>query len=342
MPALSLGALTSKGLPACGTRNAEPFGAPADARSRPCQSGKRQHQARHTGIGFKIPDIDSEACFVPDHSYRLLDNIVDEVRAGVTAKGIGKLPYDREAIISLNTLIGDTLAKYNFGLYVPTDSLADALAARNKPGQPERYLIDCDTSSMIYLTVANSLKLHASLVEITLQSGAGHNNVRWQLPDGYLDWDTNGRGQCVTPSGLASHEGRAMSERQVLGYAFGIRGDQQLKRANPGAAIADFRQSISMYPESPKSANNFAWMYATKLFPGREEPKGEAMENTEKAVRIERNANNVDTYACVLAAVGRFSDAVTIATEAVAMDDSDVFRDRLAKLKAGQDCIGAE
>jgi hypothetical protein len=343
LPTLAFGALTNKELSTCGTTYAPPFGNRADATPRSCQSGTRQYRARNTGIGFKILDIDSEVCFVPDSSYALLDTLVDQVVAAVQTKPSGKSAFDQQALVSLNTLIGDTLAKHNFGLHIPTITLADALAARNSAGEPERHLIDCDTASMIYLTVAHRLNLQASLVEITLKSGSGHNYVRWQLAGGgHLDWDTNGREQCVTPAGLASYEGKAMSESQVLGYVYGVRGSQQGKRGNFFAAVADFRRSGSMYPESPGSANNFAWMIATKSFPGRAALMDEAISNAEKAIKIERSANNLDTYACVLAATSKFADAVAIATEVVAIDDKEEFKERLSRLKAGQDCVGVE
>ena len=342
-PAIAFAALTNKGLSACGTINAAPYGDPADARPRPCQTGTRHYHPRNTGIGFRILDIESEACFVPDSSYALLDSVIDETLAAIQTKGMNKANFDQSALVSLNKLIGGILANHNFGLYVPTETLADALAARNSVGEAERHLIDCDTSSMIYLSIANNLKLHASLVEITLKSGAGHNYVRWPLAGGgYLDWDTNGRAQCVTPTGLASYEGKAMSESQVFGYVYGMRGDQQVKSGNFAAAAADFRRSWSMYPESPKSTNNFAWLYATKLFPGRDDLKDEAISSAKRSVSIERSANNLDTYACVLAAAAQFSDAIAIAAEAIAIEGKEEFKERLAMLKSGRDCIGVE
>src|SRR5579863_3809898 len=50
--------------------------------NRPCGAPtKRQYLARHRGIGFEILDSESEACFVPDQEYRLLDDLIDSVLA---------------------------------------------------------------------------------------------------------------------------------------------------------------------------------------------------------------------------------------------------------------------
>src|SRR5688572_13420121 len=67
-------------LPPCGRFYAGPFGSQADVRNRKCgEAAPRNYTPKHRGIGFEVLDLESEACFVPDEMYRLLDHIVDVV-----------------------------------------------------------------------------------------------------------------------------------------------------------------------------------------------------------------------------------------------------------------------
>jgi len=47
----------------------------------------REYVARHRGIGFEVLDSESEACFVPDQEYRLLDDLIDSVLTRTTYDG---------------------------------------------------------------------------------------------------------------------------------------------------------------------------------------------------------------------------------------------------------------
>jgi hypothetical protein len=334
-----------KDLPACGTINAPPFADPRDAGSRSCpEPATRNYVPRYSGLAYDILAIESDACFIPDEFYRLLDSIVSDVKSALNSLIVAfSAPITRDLARHISKTIGDVLATRNFALYIPTETIGDALEFRNKVGEPERHIMDCDTGSLIYLTLAENLRLPLSLVEITLPSGAGHNYVRWQLADGtVLDWDTNGRSECMTPANLAPFEGKSMSRDQVMGYVYGIRGDLRGRRRQYTHAIEDFRKSISLYPESPKSSNNLAWMVATKDFPERGNLGSEALAEAKRAVGIQRNANHLDTLACVFAALGDFSSAVVTATEAVRLNAKPEFRERLERLKAKQDCKGLE
>src|SRR4051812_13854303 len=69
-------------LPVCGSQTSPPLALTIDAGSRACgRPQQRKYKPINRGIGFEILDMESEACFVPDEAYRLLDNVVDEVRA---------------------------------------------------------------------------------------------------------------------------------------------------------------------------------------------------------------------------------------------------------------------
>jgi hypothetical protein len=67
-------------IPQSGASNSRSFVPEADATNRPCLGdGERHYVPRHKGIGFEILDSESQACFVPDQEYRLLDELIDTV-----------------------------------------------------------------------------------------------------------------------------------------------------------------------------------------------------------------------------------------------------------------------
>jgi tetratricopeptide (TPR) repeat protein len=244
----------------------------------------------------------------------------------------------------ISALTGETLADLGFGLYIPTETLSDALMQREASGEPPRHLVDCDTSSLILLTVAKSYGLPASLVDITLPSGSGHNYVRWQVDsNSYFDWDTNGRSECTTPSGLPSYEGRGMTHDQTKAYLFFVRALIWKKRQNYERAVADYRRATTLDPTQPDPLNNVAWMIATRDFPGRQNEKQFALSAATQAVAIRPSANQLDTLACTHALNGDFAQAATVQARAIVADpDNSEFRERLAMFQglSPRDCTG--
>jgi len=117
----------------------------------------------------------ASACFVPDDEYRLLDQLIDQVEAKVHYDpGVPDAAGRMQQASLISKTISDTMAENGFGLYIPTDTLSDALLNRAPLAQPARYIFDCDTGSFIFLTISDSIKAPVSLVDITLSSGDGH------------------------------------------------------------------------------------------------------------------------------------------------------------------------
>jgi len=80
-------------IPYCGSGNAEPYAAKSDGKNRPCDpNGQRHYVPRHKGIGFDILDSESQACFVSDQEYRLLDDLIDMI--------LKKVKYDASSTSS--------------------------------------------------------------------------------------------------------------------------------------------------------------------------------------------------------------------------------------------------
>jgi hypothetical protein len=346
-------ASSTRRLAECGTVYSGPRADDADAGRRPCPAPQsRKYAPRHRGIGFEVLDAESEVCFVTDESYRLLDEIIDEVgrrmAARPTSLGNGRttaLRPDKATLLDLSRITGEVLAARGFGLYVPTETLSDALIYRNKANEAHRHVVDCDTSSLILLTVAESLGLPGSLVEMTLSSGAGHNFVRWTALDGeVLDWDTNGRQQCTGPTKNLPYQGHAMTRDEVMGYVIRLRTALWKNRSEFQRAASDYRKSMALWPGHPLSFNNFAWMVATRQFPERAALMGEAVKAADRAIVLDRRPDYLDTAGCVYAAAGDFAGAASFEAEALAGDpENQEYRDRLDGFRAARprDCLGA-
>jgi hypothetical protein len=338
--------------PMCGTAYAPPFGDPAPRRT--CETPvPRSYKPSHSGLGYDILDSESEACFVPDGSYRLLDQIIDSVTARLAnEQRTGQGVSEEARAVAISQATGDVLAELGFGLYIPTETLGDALVSRNPP----RFIFDCDTGSMILLTVADHLQVPASLVEITLESGSQHNYVRWPLAQGRsLDWDTNGRGPCITPTNQPAFQGQSMSRRETMGYAATLRASLWKNQKQYLRALSDYRDDMRKRPEHPVAFNNFAWLVATTDFLQRQSYKAEALQAATQAVALQRQAgapeltrkdlaNYLDTLACVYACRGDYISANTAESEAVSISANPEFKQRqeMFTKTVPTDCTGAQ
>jgi hypothetical protein len=157
-------------MPHCGEIYAPPFEDKSDAWPRPClDRGQRSYVHKHQGLGFELLDSESEACFVPDAEYQLLDSLIDQVEKEIQYNS--EISDERQRLSQarlISKTISDVLAQNGFGLYIPTDTLSDALLDRNIAGGSPRRIFDCDTGSFIFLTITDSLKAPVSLVALPL------------------------------------------------------------------------------------------------------------------------------------------------------------------------------
>jgi len=226
-------------------------------------------------------------------------------------------------------------------LKIGVKTLSDALAPFRSAPKNE-YLFDCDTGSLIYISIAEEIGLPISLVEITLPGGAGHNYIRWNFDaDNHLDWDTNGRSQCRTPSDLSQWQGVSMTRSEVLGYSIAIRAGSWKKEGNLARAIQDYGAAIWLHQRSPEARNNLAWLYVTNRGLQSIKPEKEALRLALEAVKIEEQANYLDTLACAYAANGDFGKAIEIQKKTISRSPSEEFLNRLAGFQspAPRNCL---
>jgi tetratricopeptide (TPR) repeat protein len=331
-----------EGTPQCGSFSSEPIAPPSDGKDRRCDAVReRKYKPRHKGIGFEILDSESQACFVPDQEYRLLDEIIDAVASRVDHPSGSNTQMSEAKNISQTT--SDVMTSRGFAIFIDTETLSDALLDRNAAGEAERHIFDCDTGSLILLTVAENLGRSAALVEIPLShSDFHHNYVQWLSHDGEepLGWDMNMKLVCITPSGLTGRDGKGMSRDETIGYALSLRAKLWERQAQYERAISDYRAAFKLYGGS-SAYNNFAWLVATRQVPGRKDLQAEALSSAQKAISMWPSANYEDTLACVFALQQNFAKASDVELQAIDDTPKATYKHRLEMFeKEHRDCTG--
>ncbi len=313
---------------------------------RPCPpAALRAYQPRHAGLAYDVLAMENEACFVPDAAYEELDAIIDATLARLPVT-TDRPATDEERLTQLGQTFAAVLTERGYRLLVPTVNLGDALLERRPAGGEAGHIIDCDTGSMILITIARKLGLDASLVEMVTRHGDDHNYVHYRLVGGAtFNWDVNGVTGCTTPEGAKAWEAVPLTDRQVAGYVVGLRGWNWQRRGQMERALADWREAADLWPERPRQANWYAWAVAADRGPWRNGHKVDALEMARRALAIEPISAHYDTLACAQAFAGDFEGAVASAGRALAEaapDDRDrgAYEARAALLASGTDCTG--
>jgi tetratricopeptide (TPR) repeat protein len=330
-------------VPYCGSANAGPVAPLGDGKNRPCMSnGERHYVPRHRGLGFEILDSESQACFVPDQAYRLLDNLIDSV--------LSRVKYDRNAASpaeqarSISEAISSTLREMGFAIFIDTETLSDALVDRNGTGEPPRRIFDCDTGSLIFLTIAENLGAPVAMVEMPLPGSKFHHNfVRWLQGNAtLLEWDMNLQSECTVPPGLSGFEGKSMSRDEEVGYALSLRANLWERQADYDHAITDLHTSMILYTGSD-IYNNLAWLISTRQLSNRNLLSEEALIAAQHAETLWPTANYKDTLACVYAMRNEYAAAISKEKEALQESPYDASYLRHLKFFQGnptRNCMG--
>jgi tetratricopeptide (TPR) repeat protein len=329
-------------LPYCGSGNAGPIAPLRDGKNRPCVvNGQRRYVPRHRGLGFEILDSESEACFVPDQAYRLLDDLIDTV--------LSRVKYDQKASQEdqarrISNVISSTMRDRGFAIFIDTETLGDALVDRNQASESPRRIFDCDTGSLIFVTIAENLGAPVAMVEMPLPGSKFHHNfIRWLRGSAtLLEWDMNLQTQCKAPPELTGFEGKSMGRDEEIGYALSLRPDLWERQTQYDRAITDLHTAVILYSGSDVY-NNLAWLIATRPVSNRDLLKDEALAAARHAVKLWPTANYRDTLACVYAMRGDYANAIS--TEHEVLRESPYDREYLRHLGFFQgsnprDCIG--
>jgi hypothetical protein len=323
----------------------------SDRQPRHCGApAPRTYTPHNTGIGFDILRFESEACFVPDESFQLLDTIVDKVVSRINADT--RVLGLAEKALFVSTTTSNVLTEMGFALWIPTNDLSDALNVRRTPSDHDRHIFDCDTGSMILLTVADALGMNAALVESTIAGHdpkdiVQHNFVQWPVGGGaVINWDMNARQACVAPSAnQLPFQGKPLTTLQFWAYESSLRGNLWDRTGHYSEAVRDYQAAISKWPERPGAYNGLAWDVATKDFPERKSLSDSAMNAALEASNARPDANIMDTLACMYAYRGDYANAIATEEKAIELAPQKIVGDlknRLAKFKASppRDCTG--
>lgn len=329
-------------LPTCGEMSDAMVRAPqAFAGRRPCPPrAERAYAPKHSGLAYDVLKAEDEACFVPDIAWEELDAIVDATMARA-----GDVTRDEAGLTKLGKAFAEVLTERGYKLLVPTVNLGDALLERSLGDESTRTM-DCDTGSMMLITIARKLGFDAALVEMVTSGGFDHNYVHVRLDEGRtFNWDVNGVSACLTPEGTPPWQGVALSDDNVMGYVIRLRAWNWQRHGRMDLAMADWRNAADLWPESPTAANEFAWAVSAGDQPGRDAWKADAVALAERAVALQRDANHLDTLACAYAFNGEFPKAAETERAALAVFDGGdrvrrEFQARLDRFEAGQDCSG--
>lgn len=268
----------------------------------------------------------------------LLDTIIRDVASRLPARINSADPTQARHCFET---IDSVLAEHRFYVAIPTNSLMETLASSPSPSAGKIltkkrrnaiarsagracHRMDCDTGSLIYLAVAEALRLPIVIVE-----APGHKFVRWQLTGRqHINWDTNAareysnnsfrRGKTLTyKTTITPAEESAgkfltpLTRDDFLAYHRNIIAGILEKRGAHSSAADEYRKALKKRPHDSLAANNLAWLYLD--YPPLRTPANvrSALQLSIQATSIlPRNRDYRDTLARAYAANGQFDKAI--------------------------------
>lgn len=305
------------------------------------------HPGDCANLACRILHMDSTIKPVDEKSYRMLHEVM--VESGLEISRLDRKRrdgWDHDYVASVLTTIDTVLTRRGF-LHPEegaVDQLVDGLTpflmtTEQRPryeGQTHNrrrarmirerfpgpfYAVDCDTTSYIYLGVAEHLRLPLSMVVIPSHNRRpGHTFVRWREGKRHLNWETldgmeRGNDYYVNEWRLSRAEIRAgaamrdLSPTEVIGYQHTVLGIQWEHRGQYARALSEFAAGLVLFPQHFDLRRQYAWVASTA--PGLEErPVAAAIEHALGVVRLAEDHDARDTLAAAYAAAGQFDQAV--------------------------------
>ncbi|HET9768431.1 MAG TPA: hypothetical protein VFS60_16395 [Thermoanaerobaculia bacterium] len=273
---------------------------------------------------------------MPDSAFERLDDIIEAVRVQFGPVAVAK--FTKPEALRLSRLIAKVLKdQYRYEVKERFDQVADALTP--VPGT-DHYLMDCDTGTIIYLSVAEALGLSAEVGEIPTGGEWLHYYVVWHLHDGDLvRWDTNDAYDRTADARLAE---RIVGRQGMIAIFLGYRAEAWVRHGDAARGVADYRTAMYLEPASAAIANNFAWTLATRRDAQGMTLPSEALALAQFAVAKQRTPNRLDTLACTLALRGNWAEALRIEQEAMKAEPRDAIQCHLTMFEKKVSCLGEE
>lgn len=288
-------------------------------------------------------DPDSKVDF--DTEYKVLDSIIGNCIQAVKSYDKFTIKNKEEAEKFLKT-IDSTIFMQPFSVCVKVERLSEALTLKRKGSlgcfytdrdwkinyRSENYIksgylyhVDCDLLSFIYLGVGEVLNLPFHLVEVPY-----HTFIRWTLPNGLsVNWDVNTakittddeyrKGiMGITPGFSKETELKLqylknLTKNELIGYYYFVVGRSLKKERKYPEAQTAYLKSIQYRPSDYLARYCLAFMiiftgayHSQDDFLLAEKVAGEAYHLYSEDQEV------VETYACSLALLGKFSEAKSI------------------------------
>jgi tetratricopeptide (TPR) repeat protein len=213
----------------------------------------------------------------------------------------------------------------------------------NKNRDEDYYLIDCDISALLFLSIAEVNNLPIHMIEIP-----EHNFVRWRIDErDYINWDNNtarvyadydfrngltatSKTKITAEEETNGHFMQDMTQDQIKGYYITLAAETLKEGKKFLQAESYYREAIKYRPYSSLALNNLSWMYLTVADFKSEKNYQEALRLSKIVDGLSPNDLNYrDTYGCACAAVGDFAKAIEL--ERSAQNDSDQIKGYMNK-----------
>lgn len=313
-------------------------------------SQSKRYQWKFNTVAHHLLQIEenSESGSVPndfDAKYQLLDNTIDNCLRAVKGQDISAIK-DNEHAEKILRMIDSAIFKERFSVCVKVERLSEALTLKRKGSlgcfytdkdwkinyrsenytkSDSLYHVDCDLLSFIYLGVGDVLKLSFHVVEVPY-----HTFIRWALPNGVsVNWDVNTakittddeyrKGiQGITPgfnkeTELKLQYLKNLTKNELIGYYYFVVGRSLKKEKKYPEAQTAYLKSIQYRPSNYIARYCLAFMI---VFTGAYHSQGDfllAEKVAGEAYHLyPEDQEVVETYACSLALLGKFSEAKDI------------------------------
>jgi len=204
---------------------------------------------RYDTIGHRILDLEAELGIDTEPHKETLDMLIEEARRAIQVKDA----YTREDAVGILRTINRILQDKGFEQRGRNDLFYEGLSSKN---------IDCYSASLIYLSIADALKLPLAAV-----SAPQHLFVRFILDGEGINWETTSAEELgndeyrswLKISDKAISKGvylRNLTPQETMAVVYNNRGYDWVRKGNLNSAIDDFNTAIGLNSNYADAYNN--------------------------------------------------------------------------------------
>lgn len=206
--------------------------------------------SRYDTIGHRILDLEAELGINTEPYKEILDRLIEEARARIQVKDA----YTREDALGILRTI-DNILRENYRIKVDLSAQLLSLGLQKK-------VLDCDSSSFVYLSIAEALEL-----PLTAVNAPQHLFVGFMLNGDRIDWETTSAKELndnnyiflfnISPKAIDNGVFlRNLTRQETIAIGYFNRGIAWRIKGNLDWAIADFDEAIVLNPNYAIAYNN--------------------------------------------------------------------------------------